>query len=126
MQNNPLNARTLDDLERMQRDYEAMLQQQNQLASIPYSNQRLTSTQQEISNEMSKYGSDLTPALIGCGAIGCLGITAYLVNKYGSKQPKITPKQQPKKLPIYIDLTGDGDVSDEYIYENITVKPEPK
>ena len=123
MQNNPLNARTLDDLERMQRDYEAMLQQQNQLVSIPYSNQRLTSTQQEISNEMSKYGSDLTPALIGCGAIGCLGITAYLVNKYGSKQ-QVQPKI--KQAPIYIDLTGDDDVSDEYIYENITVKPEPK
>ena len=117
MQNNPLNARTLDDLERMQRDYEAMLQQQNQLASIPYSNQRLTSTQQEISNEMSKYGSDLTPSLIGCGAIGCLGITAYLVNKF---------RKPPRRLPEIIDLTGDDDPSDEFLYENITVKQEPK
>ena len=108
MQYNPLNARTLDDLERMQRDYEAMLQQQNQLVSIPYSNQRLTSTQQEISNEMSKYGSDLTPALIGCGAIGCLGITAYLVNKF--RKPPI--EYGPTRLPEIIDLTGD-DESDE-------------
>ena len=120
---NPLNARTLEDLERMQRDAEAMYQRQKQLESIPYSNRRLSSSQQEISDEMSKYGSTLLPALIGCGAAGCLGVTAYVVDKYLSNQPKIKKepgpdykpiiKPKPNQPPIYIDLTKDDD--DYYI-----------
>ena len=127
---NPLNARTLEDLERMQHDYEAMYQRQKQLESIPYSNRRLSdmsaklsSSQQEISDEMSKYGSTLLPALIGCGAAGCLGVTAYVVDKYLSNQPKIKKepgpdykpiiKPKPNQPPIYIDLTKDDD--DYYI-----------
>ena len=119
---NPLNARTLEDLERMQRDAEAMYQRQKQLESIPYSNRRLSSSQQEISDEMSKYGSTLLPTLIGCGAAGCLGVTAYVVDKYLLDQPKIKkepgpdykPNIKPKtnQPPIYIDLTKDDD--DEY------------
>ena len=119
---NPLNARTLEDLERMQRDAEAMYQRQKQLETIPYSNRRLSSSQQEISDEMSKYGSTLLPTLIGCGAAGCLGVTAYVVDKYLLDQPKIKkepgpdykPNIKPKsnQPPIYIDLTKDDD--DEY------------
>ena len=119
---NPLNARTLEDLERMQRDAEAMYQRQKQLESIPYSNRRLSSSQQEISDEMSKYGSTLLPTLIGCGAAGCLGVTAYVVDKYLLDQPKIKKepgpdykpniKPKPNQPPIYIDLTKDDD--DEY------------
>ena len=127
---NPLNARTLDDLEQMQRDYEALKQRQNQLQhinynqnSIPYSNQRLTSTQKQISNEMSKYGSTLVPTLVGCGALGCLGITGYIVDKIWPKQ-HVPPKIKPP--PVYIDLTNDDDVSEEFLYENISVKQEQK
>ena len=40
---NPLNARTLDDLEQMQRDYEALKQRQNQLQHINY-NQNSSNT----------------------------------------------------------------------------------
>ena len=127
---NPLNAKTLDDLEQMQRDYETLKQRQNQLEhinydqnSIPYSKHKLTSTQKKISDEMSKYGSTLTPTLIGCGALGCLGITGYIVDKLWPKQ-HVPP--QIKAPPIYIDLTGDGDASEEFLYENITVKEEPK
>ena len=119
---NPLNARTLEDLERMQRDAEAMYQRQKQLETIPYSNRRLSSSQQEISDEMSKYGSTLLPTLIGCGAAGCLGVTAYVVDKYLLDQPKIKKeprpdykpniKPKPNQPPIYIDLTKDDD--DEY------------
>ena len=104
---NPLNAKTLEDLEKMQRDAEAMYQQQRQLETIPYSNRRLpdmpaelSSSQQEISDEMSKYGSTLLPTLIGCGAAGCLGVTAYVVDKYFSNQPKIKKEPGPDYKPI--------------------------
>ena len=89
---NPLNARTLEDLEQMQRDAEALFQQQNQMMNIPYSNRRLTPAQYEISNEMSQYGSTLIPTLLACGAGSCLGVTAHLIKKHLKRQPEI---QQP-------------------------------
>ena len=124
----PSKAKTLQELYEMEENYYKLLpkekrSQQNfgYSSTIPYSNQRLSNQQNEISAEMSKYGSNLIPDLATCGALGCLCLTGYVVNKF-------KPKNQPvvRQLPEVIDLTGDDDPSEEFLYENITVKQEPR
>ena len=127
---NPRNARTIDELEKMQRDYETWLNKQQHLAL-------LSGTQNEISNEMNQYGSNLIPTLTTCGVVGCLGITGCLLNKYCGenhhghyRQDNDVNDQIPRSnqyyIPEVIDLTGDDEPSEEYLYENIMVKQEPK
>ena len=118
----PRKAKTLQELYEMEQNYlNSIPYAKAEGSTIPYSNQRLSNQQNEISAEMSKYGSNLIPDLATCGALGCLCLTGYVVNKF-------KPKNQPvvRQLPEVIDLTGDDDPSEEFLYENITVKQEPR
>lgn len=127
---NPRNARTIDELEKMQHDYENLLIKQQNL-------ELLSRTQNEITNEMSQYGSNLIPTLTTCGVVGCLGVTGCLLNKYcgenhhGHRRHNNDvndqiPRSNQYYIPEVIDLTGDDDPSEEFLFENITVKQEPK
>ena len=127
---NPRNARTIDELEKMQHDYENLLIRQQNLES-------LSRTQNEITNEMSQYGSNLIPTLTTCGVVGCLGVTGCLLNKYcgenhhGHRRHNNDvndqiPRSNQYYIPEVIDLTGDDEPSEEFLFENIKVKQEPK
>ena len=87
----PSKARTLDELYQMEAEY----YQRN----IPYS-QQLSENQMEIADEMSNYGSNLTPMLSACGVLSCLGITAYawLKRRRPNQHHNFNPNEQNEDL----------------------------
>ena len=116
---NPLNAKTLEDLERMERDAAEMYRQTQQLENIPYTNRRLSSAQLEISDEMSQYGSTLVPALIGCGVATCIGVSCKFIDKCCTKQPKIK-KEPPANYRPKIRHTNKSETTQEREYITIS------
>ena len=67
-----------EELDQQQKYVDSIVDLYNQRTeSIPYSDKQL-----EISNEMSNYGSNLIPTLTSCGVFSCLGLSAYLYNKF--------------------------------------------
>ena len=120
----PKKAKTLQELYEMEQNYlNSIPYAKAEGSEIPYSNQKLSNRQTEITKVMSEHGSNLVPDLAACGALGCLCLTGYVVNKFRNHQPV---EYGPKRLPEIIDLTGDDEPSEEYLFENITVKQEPR
>lgn len=70
--------------------------------SIPYSNNKLSPEQWEISNEMSNYGSTLTSSLAACGVLGCLGCIGATCYSMGKKAAYNSQPGNTRENPIVI------------------------